>query len=87
LRVLRNALTAFAILAATGGISMAQTGNSPPGTGGPMQSPRPGHFAELEELQAARRAGTLAAYDLFLARHPDSRYAAEARAERAKISR
>jgi hypothetical protein len=43
---------------------------------------RPGHFAELEELEAARKAGTLAAYDLFLARHPTSRYAPEARKER-----
>jgi hypothetical protein len=46
---------------------------------------RPGHFAELEELEAARKAGTIEAYDLFLARHPDSRYAPEARKERALI--
>lgn len=26
---------------------------------------RPGRFAELEELEAARKAGTLAAYDFF----------------------
>jgi hypothetical protein len=46
---------------------------------------RPGYFAELEELEAARAKGTLEAYDLFLARHPDSRYAKQAKAERAKI--
>jgi hypothetical protein len=62
-------------------------GNSPPGTGGPMAPARPGYMAELEELQAARSKGTREAYDLFLARHPSSRYAAEAKAERAKIAR
>jgi hypothetical protein len=66
---------------------MAQSGNSPPDTGRPMAPARPGHLAEREELQAARGKGTREAYDLFLARHPGSRYAAEARAERAKITR
>jgi hypothetical protein len=47
---------------------------------------RPGHVAELEELEAARRAGTVAAYDLFLARHPNSRYAPAARQERARLA-
>jgi hypothetical protein len=75
------------ILAAMGGDKMAQSGNSPPGSGGPMRPARPGHVAELEELQAARSKGTREAYDLFLARHPGSRYAPEARAERAKLAR
>jgi hypothetical protein len=66
---------------------MAQSSNNPPGSGGTMRPARPGHIAEFEELQAARRAGTIAAYDLFLARHPESRYAAEARVERAKLNR
>ncbi len=51
------------------------------------QKARPGHFAELEELEAARRAGTRAAYDQFLRRHPESRYAPEARAERERLAR
>jgi hypothetical protein len=85
LRIL--ACLAFIILAVTGGNAMAQSGNTPPGSGGTMRPARPGHIAEFEELQAARRAGTLAAYDLFLARHPGSRYTAEARAERTKVSR
>jgi hypothetical protein len=74
-----------AALIAAGGAAMAQQSNGPPGSGGIMPSPRPGHFAELEELEAARRAGTLAAYDLFLARHPKSRYAEQARIERARL--
>jgi hypothetical protein len=53
----------------------------------PAAPARPGHFAEREELEAARRAGTRAAYDLFLARHPNSRYAPEARQERERLSR
>jgi hypothetical protein len=48
---------------------------------------RPGHFAEREELDAARRAGTRAAYDLFLARHPRSRFASDARREREHLTR
>ncbi len=66
---------------------MAQSGNNPPGSGEPMRPARPGHLAEFEELQAARRAGTREAYDLFLTRHPDSRYAAEAKVERGKVTR
>lgn len=46
---------------------------------------RPGYFAELEELNAARAKGTVAAYDLFLERHPNSRYAKIAMEERAAL--
>jgi hypothetical protein len=60
-----------------------QNSNRPPGG----RSARPGHFAELEELEAARRAGTREAYDQFLRRHPESRYALEARAERERLQR
>jgi hypothetical protein len=48
--------------------------------------PRDGDVAVREELDAARRAGTLAAYDLFLGRHPRHRLAATARRERARIA-
>jgi hypothetical protein len=58
---------------------------NPTGQTHAMQPARPGHFAELEELEAARKAGTVAAYDLFLARHPASRYAATAKTERSKL--
>jgi hypothetical protein len=58
---------------------------NPTGTPHAMQPARPGHFAELEELEAARKAGKVAAYDLFLARHPTSRYAATAKTERSKL--
>jgi hypothetical protein len=64
---------------------------SPPAPeGNPMPTsiaPRDGNIAIQEELDAARRAGTIEAYDLFIARHPHHRLAAIARAERERIAR
>lgn len=40
---------------------------------------RPGHFAVREEFEAARRAGTRAALELFIARHPGDPLADDAR--------
>ena len=51
----------------------------------PLPPPRDGNVAVAEELTAARRAGTIAAYDLFIARHPAHRLAREARRERARL--
>jgi len=51
-----------------------------------LRLPRDPDIAVQEELDAARRAGTLAAYDLFLARHGDHRLAEAARRERARIA-
>ena len=47
---------------------------------------RDGNIAIREELEAARRAGTLAAYDLFIARHPDHPLARTAREERERLA-
>ena len=52
-----------------------------------LPRPRDGDVAVREELEAARRAGTVAAYDLFLARHGGHRLAGAARRERARIAR
>lgn len=49
--------------------------------------PRDGDGAVREEFEAARRAGTPAAYDLFLARHPNHELARVARRERAALAR
>jgi hypothetical protein len=38
-----------------------------------------------QELDAARQAGTPAAYDLFIARHPNHPLATTARIERARL--
>lgn len=43
--------------------------------------PRDGNVAIAEELEAARRAGTIEAYELFIARHPDHPLAGAARRE------
>ena len=48
--------------------------------------PRDGNVAIQQELDAARRAGTLEAYDLFIARHPDHPLADTARRERREIA-
>jgi hypothetical protein len=61
--------------------------NDPPRRSTELPRPRDGNVAVREELDAARRAGTLAAYDLFLARHGDHPLAAAARRERARIAR
>jgi hypothetical protein len=51
----------------------------------PLPPPRNPDIAVQEELDAARRAGTRAAYDMFLSRHGDHPLAAVARRERAAI--
>jgi len=50
-----------------------------------MRRARDGNIAIQEELDAARRAATIEAYDLFIARHPDHPLAAIARAERQRL--
>jgi len=52
-----------------------------------LRPARDGDVAVREELDAARRAGTAAAYDLFIARHPDHPLAAAARREREQLPR
>lgn len=48
---------------------------------------RDGNIAIAQELCAAREAGTVEAYDLFIARHPDHPLAEVARAERERLIR
>lgn len=48
--------------------------------------PRDGDVAVREELDAARRAGTVQAYDLFIARHGGHPLARVARRERAALT-
>lgn len=51
-----------------------------------LRPARDGNIAIREELDAARRAGTLAAWDLFIRRHPDHPLAEVARRERAALA-
>ncbi|WP_114953691.1 hypothetical protein [Sphingosinicella terrae] len=48
---------------------------------------RDGNVAIRQELEAARDSGTVAAYDLFIARHPDHPLAEIARRERQSLAR
>jgi hypothetical protein len=48
--------------------------------------PRDGNVAIQEELDAARRARSVAAYDLFIARHPQHPLAETARREREALA-
>ena len=52
-----------------------------------LPPPRDPEIAVREELEAARHAGTVAAYDLFIARHPEHRLAEVARRERDALLR
>src|SRR3954469_8106072 len=53
---------------------------------GSMAPAPPGDVAVREELEAALRAGTRPAYDLFILRHPDHASARVARRERARLA-
>lgn len=60
--------------------------------GAPMADPpiaraRDGNIAIGQELDAARKAATVEAYDLFIARHPDHPLADVARREREALIR
>lgn len=50
-----------------------------------MQRARDGDIAIQQELDAAREAATLAAYDLFISRHPDHPLTKVAREERQRL--
>jgi len=83
-RFLRPALLALAGAAIpSGGVTAGMAERTNPARLAPH---RDGNVAIAEELDAARRAGTIAAYDLFLARHPDHKLARTARRERLAIA-
>ncbi|MEA3015117.1 MAG: hypothetical protein QOD42_3662 [Sphingomonadales bacterium] len=73
-------------LGGAGGPEGSDLSKQPPLRSAELPLPRDGDIAIREELDAARRAGTLAAYDLFLARHPGHKLARTARRERAAIA-
>ena len=74
------------LLAATAAaLSMEATTPDTPPSAKEIAPARDGNIAIREELDAARRAGTVAAYDLFIARHPGHPLEAVAREERARL--
>ena len=82
----RLAATMLAGLALAGGASDASVRKPAPGRSTDQPHPRDGNIAIQEELDAARSARTLAAYDLFLRRHGDHPLAQVARRERVAIA-
>lgn len=71
----RGAVILAAVLSGSAGGAQAAT---------PPRDPR---VAVQEEFDAAKAAGTVAAWDLFLARHPNSALAEAARRERERLRR
>ena len=83
---LAAALIASLALAAGGVSSATAMKKQRPLRSTELPRPRDGNIAVQEELDAARRAGTLAAYDMFLSRQGDHPLAQVARRERAAIA-
>ena len=83
---LAAALLASLALAAGGASPTAAMKKQRPLRSTELPRPRDGNIAVQEELDAARRAGTLAAYDMFLSRQGDHPLAQVARRERAAIA-
>lgn len=71
-----------ATAAATANMEAATPDTPPPEQIAPA---RDGNVAIQQELCAARKAGTVAAYDLFIARHPGHPLERVAREERARL--
>lgn len=82
-RLLATAIVGPALLGAA--YAAAAEVKDPPRRSTELPLPRDGDIAVQEELDAARKAGTVAAYDLFIARYPDHRLAGLARRERAHL--
>ena len=57
-----------------------------PGHSPPLPAERDPQVAVQEEFDAASKAGTVEAWDLFIRRHPDNPLTGRARAERAKLA-
>jgi hypothetical protein len=85
-RRLAAALLACLAPAGSGAAGAAAVKEQRPGRSTDQPRPRDGNVAIRQELDAARRAGTLAAYDLFLERHSGHPLAETARRERAAIA-
>jgi hypothetical protein len=83
----RHAAIAILALALTGAaVPKGPDLNSRPRRSTDLPRPRDPDIAVQEELDAARHARTVAAYDLFLARHGDHPLAAVARRERSLLA-
>jgi hypothetical protein len=74
-------------LAGTGAVGAVEMKERRPLRSTELPRPLDPDVAVRSELRVARRAGTRAAYDLFIARHPDHPLARVAREEREALPR
>jgi hypothetical protein len=74
-------------IAAILGLIVVPSGEQRPEPATDIPPARDGNVAIRQELDAARKAGTIEAYDLFIARHPDHPLAEIARCERESLAR
>jgi hypothetical protein len=84
---MRRFLAIAMLVPALTGIACARAAdvNEPPRRSPDLPRPRDGNIAVREELDATRKAGTVEAYDLFIARNRHHPLAAVARRERARL--
>ncbi len=78
-------MNSFIWLSAAAALSITGSAMKDPSKSSQIAPARDGNLAINEELCSARAVGTVAAYDRFLARHPQHPLAEVARIERAKI--
>jgi hypothetical protein len=81
------AIALLALVMAGAACAKGPNVNQAPRRSTDLPRPRAPNIAVQEELDAARRARTMAAYDLFLARHGDHALAVVARRERRMLIR
>lgn len=83
--MVRTVLIGLALAASACAAKEAPLSDNSPGHSPPMPAPRDGQVAVQEEFDAAAKANTAAAWDLFIRRHPDNPLTERARAARAVI--
>lgn len=84
--MVRMVLIALVFAASACAAREAPLSDNSPGHSPPMPAPRDGQVAVQEEFDAAAAANTLAAWDLFLRRHPDNPLSGRAREARAAVA-
>lgn len=84
--MLRPALIALLLTAGACAAQEAAVNDRSPGHSPPLAGARDGQVAVQEQFDAARKAGTVEAWDLFIRRYPDNPLTEQAKAERAALA-
>jgi hypothetical protein len=83
--MVRTALIVLVFAASACAAKEAPLSENSPGHSPPMPAPRDGQVAVQEEFEAAAKANTSTAWDLFIRRHPDNPLTQRAKAARAAM--